>query len=230
MRRHAIAISAAALALIVGVVSPSGVAAAAATAALPAPTNVRVTDLEIDSVTLAWDPVEGAVGYSVQTYGLDQGYDLPSIRTSTAGVTIPGLLWEARYQITIRALVNDWVAGDQAQIIVTTPTPDGYQPPTAPTNLRVERGPSGEIERVAWDAATGGRGTLNYVVYVDSPGFLTPGPVLQTRGLSATGYDVWVCHGCELGPNQIVIIWVRAKDLRHLSAESVRLTLHCCPF
>jgi len=50
------------------VILPAGPATAAFSGP-PPPTDLRVTDLRIDSITVAWNPVDGASGYSVSPFG-----------------------------------------------------------------------------------------------------------------------------------------------------------------
>lgn len=198
--------------------------------AVPAPANLRVTDLQIDRITVAWDPVGGAAGYSITPFGLDVGGSLPRSETTATTATVPNLVWDARYRITVRAFTPGLLYGDAAEIIVTTPTPDGYQRPTAPTNLRAERNVQGQIERFRWDAASGGHGPLTYLFFLDSPGFLPAGPVLRTSELSVSAEDLPVCDGCQYSPDQTIIVWVVAQDRRYWSPESNRVILTCCPF
>lgn len=208
---------------------PLPAAPAAAASGPPAPTGLRVTDLRMDSITIAWNPVAGASGYSVSTFGLDVGGTLPSSKTTATSITIANLVWDARYQITVWAFSAGLIYSDATTITVTTPTPDGYQRPTAPTNLRVERDDQGRAERFRWDAATGGFGPLRYLLHVESPGFLPTFTVL-TSGLTVPAVDVAVCDGCEYDPSQTFIVWVTALDRRHHSPDSNRVTLTCCPF
>jgi hypothetical protein len=210
------------------VIVPTG-AAGAAYSLPPTPTDLRVTDLRIDSITVAWNPVAGASGYSVSPFGVDIGGSLPRSTTTATTFTLSNLVWDARYRISVRAFNAGLLYGDAVTITVTTPTPDGYQRPTAPTNLRVERDAQGRAERFRWDASTGGFGTLQYVFYIESPGFLPTFTVL-TGGLTVPAVDVAVCDGCEFDPSQTFNAWVVAKDRRYQSPDSNRVTLTCCPF
>jgi hypothetical protein len=67
------------------------------------------------------------------------------------------------------------------------------------------------------------------VFYIESPGFLSTFTVLAV-GLTVPAVDVAVCDGCEYDSSQTFNAWVVAKDRRHQSPDSNRVTLVCCPF
>lgn len=213
----------ASLALTMASVALSTPPATAGTGAPPAPpANLRVTDLHPTGFTLAWDPVRGAIGYEVW------GYRVSRLTTTGLTATYDRLLFDTSYTVFVTATVPGYF-GLTSKITVTTPLPDGYQPPSAPTNLRIERNALGELERFRWDASTGGYGTLTYLFHVEIPPFLSAGVWIRTTGLTADAIALPLCDGCEYIPNQTVIVWVTATDRRYTSPPSERIELTCCP-
>jgi hypothetical protein len=209
----------------------AGPAAAGGGAPQP-PANLRVTDLEPELITLAWAPVTGAVDYRVQVIPLEAAAGYARFRTTNLTMTLDDLTWDIPYQVTVRAYVPSAYPHSYTEastIAVTTPLPDGYVPPGAPTGLRVERDAQGAIAQVRWDAADG-FGPLTYRVHLESEEVAElTGVFGHTTGLSFAA-DILPISGGWLAPGQSVAMWITAVDqIYHQSPPSEALTLTCCP-
>jgi hypothetical protein len=206
--------------------------AAADDGAPEAPSNLRATDLAPERITVTWDPVAGASEYKVTVVPLEPFDGYTRLETDDPTVTLDDLTWDVPYKVTVRAFVPsaypNWYT-ETSTITATTPLPDGYTPPSAPTGLRVERDSRGQITLVRWDAAEG-FGPLSYQLHLDSPDF--PGMTGVWARTTRTSFDASLLpiSGGILGPGQSVSLWVTATDqIRTRSPASERLTLTCCP-
>lgn len=200
-----------------------------ATAVPSGPDNLHVTDLRTDGFTVTWDPVARATSYSVVLFPLEPFGSYRKITTQETTETFDNLMFGVPYRVSVSARIG-FQSTAQSTITATTLWPDGYEPPSAPANLRVERDATGRIETFRWDPSTGGSGRITYEVHVDIPGFLDESVWVRTTGLTVAGDQLPICDGCEYDPSQVTIVWVTAKDVRMTSPPSNRLELTCCPF
>jgi hypothetical protein len=195
------------------------------------PTNLRIEVLEPEQITLAWDPVAGATEYKVAVIPLEPFGGYARTDADDPTVTVDDLTWDVPYKVTVRAFVPanypDWYS-ETSTIVATTPLPEDYVFPSAPTNLRVDRDSRGTVTAIRWDAATG-FGPLTYSVHMESPQQpdLT-GMFGHTGGLS---FDATITPlaGGILAPGESVSIWITAADQIRNQAASERITLTCCP-
>ncbi|HEY8455634.1 MAG TPA: fibronectin type III domain-containing protein [Actinopolymorphaceae bacterium] len=158
------------------------------------PTNVRVSDVKIDSFTVTWDPVDGEVFYEVQRVlrrpnGHNTVYP-SSVRVMQGETVTYSSLWGATWDVRLQARTW-WAPVMYAEwsdpVTVSTPLPDGYVPPSAPQNLRVaERNERNEAELITWDRPTQGLDPLTYTIIIDHPE--VSGPFDTTTQLS---YPAW---------------------------------------
>ena len=127
--------------LVVALVAVGSVAAATARDRTPptTPTNLRVTSLSHESVTLAWDPStdnSGSVTYSVNKDG--QSFTVPQGRTTyTIDWLSPGRTYSFYVTASDKALNQ---SGKSNTVTVTTP--QDTTAPTAPALSGSVRGPS----------------------------------------------------------------------------------------
>lgn len=196
------------------------------------PANLRVEGLEPEEITLAWDPVAGAAEYKVAVVPLEPFNGYARTDTDDLTVTLDDLTWDVPYKVTVRAFVPDaypnWYS-ETSTVVATTPLPEGYFSPSAPSNVRIDRDSQGNPTLIRWDAADG-FGPLTYTVHLESPQQpdLT-GMFGRTSGLSFDS-QITPLAGGLLQPGESVSIWVTATDqIRNQSAPSQRLTLTCCP-
>jgi hypothetical protein len=200
------------------------------------PTNVRVTDFDLDGFTVAWDPVEGDVFYEVQRvrlYAEGSRSTYPPVRVSEGETISFSSGWGATWEVSVRVrtrwapvMYSEW----SDPVTVTIPLPDGYVPPSAPQNLRVaERNEKGETVLIAWDPPAQGTGSFTYTLFIDHPEM--SGRFDSTKELS---YDAWqlpLNTGYFDVPGLTVTLWVQATDRAGTSSPlSEPLELVCCPF
>lgn len=205
--------------------------AAATTSPPEPPENLRVEVLAPEEITLAWDPVDGAAEYKVAVVPLEPASGYARTDTDDPTVHLDDLTWDVPYKVTVRAFVPaaypNWYSETSA-IVATTPLPEGYFAPSAPTNLRIERDFWGEVSLIRWDAATG-FGPLLYDVHMESADQpdLT-GMFGRTSGLSFDLRNTPLAGGW-LQSGESVSIWITSVDQIRNQAASQRLTLTCCP-
>ena len=217
----------------------AGSPATAAGAAEPPdpPADLRVTDLQPEAMTIAWDKTPRAESYSVVLIALEVwcGTYYRHFTTTELTATFEDLNWDCPYRVGVRSYVPSNYPHPYSELTtieVTTPFPEGYEPPGPPSNLRAERDANGKILRVVWDPATEGFGLLVYQPYVDVEGY----PELSGRLGSFTAQtfrDVerdFADFGSILEPGQTVTVWVTTADqTRDESPPSEKLVLTCCP-
>jgi chitodextrinase len=131
----------AALALVLALVVVGSVAAATARDRTPptTPTNLRVTNLSHESVTLAWNPStdnSGSVTYSVYKDG--QAFTVPQGRTT---YTIDWLSAGRTYSFYVTATDKALNRSPKSNVVEVT-TPRDTTPPTTPQLSGAVRGPS----------------------------------------------------------------------------------------
>lgn len=200
------------------------------------PANLRATDLQPETLSVAWDAVDGAASYGLTLFAPEPFCGAYYRRHTTTGLTatFDSLNWDCPYRISVRAYVPSSYPdsySDPATITVRTPLPDGYELPGPPSNLRAERDAAGQLELVRWDPATAGFGLLAYQVYVEVEGLPElSGPLgslsVQT---SRDGRDLREI-GSVLEPGQTITVWVTTADqTRSESPPSDPLVLTCCP-
>jgi arylsulfatase A-like enzyme/chitodextrinase len=130
------------------------------------PSNVRVTAVGVDSVSLAWDAASddrGVVGYRVSVDGELVG------STDALAFVVSSLAPATAYSVVVTALD---AAGNESlpsvPLVVETlvPDPPDVLPPTVPSNVRVTAVGVDSVS-LAWDAASDDRGVVGYRVSVD---------------------------------------------------------------
>lgn len=205
-----------------------GAGSAVATNRPDPPTNLRVTDLHAEGMSVAWDPVDRGSEYIVRINAA-VCCSTRRVVTTELHATFANLMWDMTYQVFVSAKVG-FTYTDSSTITVTTPPIEGYEPPSAPASFRVTRDAQGAVDLFVWDASTGGHGTITYDLYLESPGFLTKGVWGRTTGLTIDAQTTPACNGCEYDPSQVIYAWVIAKDRRNESPPSNRVILTCCPF
>lgn len=91
---------------------------------LAAPKNLRATGTSQSSVSLDWDPVPGAIGYSVFSVADPAGGGTPTGKKQTSVVyslyTVKGLTRGKRYRFDVHALGQDGKIGARARVYATT--------------------------------------------------------------------------------------------------------------
>jgi hypothetical protein len=191
-------------------------AAAPAEAANPPapPTNLHTTNVTFTSIDLAWNP---STNPSVQFYKvLVNGVWRNTAYGTTSGVAqlSPG----TAYHVEVRTVDTAGTESSSATITVTTLADS--QPPTTPTNLRVERDEDGTPIALQWDASADNRGIGGYRLY-DSGTFLRG---VRTNGISFA----LLVQTCVLVPGQTIVVTVQAQDLSGLlsgMSNSVTVTV-----
>lgn len=214
------------------VILDAGPVAAATGDAPEPPDNLQVEDLEPEHMTLTWDPVDGATEYKVAVIPLEAAKGYSRTETDDEVVALDGLTWDVPYKVTVRAFVPsaypNWYT-DVATITATTPLPEGYTLPDAPTDLRVERDSRGELSLIRWDAIES-FGPVSYQIHLASPDVRDLNGVFgRTAGLSFDPNSLPLVGGW-LAPGQSVSLWVTAIDeLHQQSPPSEAITFTCCP-
>lgn len=119
------------------------------------------------SLTVDWAPSTSDAGILDYAVTLDGGEDGTfAQRTSNTRTTFeipPG----GDFEVTVkgRDTAFRW-SEPSTPIDVNVEPAEDWQPPNAPTNLRVTFGPEGRAELLSWDASTAGVGTVTYNVIV----------------------------------------------------------------
>jgi fibronectin type III domain protein len=210
----------------------AGPAVAAPSTPAP-PANLHIEDLAPDRMTVTWSPVAGATEYKVAVIPLEPAGGYARTDTDDPAVTLTRLTADIPYKVTVRAFVPsaypNWYS-ETSTIVATTPLPDGYVSPGAPTNLRTERDSRGMTTVIRWDAPAQAFGPLTYRVNLESPDSsdLT-GIFGHTSQLSFDADDLPLNTGF-LAPGQTVAIWITATDrLNNASPPSQAIVLTCCP-
>lgn len=131
------------------------------------PSNVRVTTSP-GEVVVDWDPPTGGPAvdlYTATLTGPSNWVDRPSVETedTTAEFTVPSggdltLLLRARSES------QRWKWSDYVRVEFTLEPGEGWEPVAPPSNLRAVFD-GAEAERLEWDPASGGTGTLTYQTY-----------------------------------------------------------------
>ena len=151
---------------------PSDAVTATPTAvqAIPVPQNVQAT-AGINRVTLAWDAVDGAMGYYIYKDGTYAG------NTRSTPYTVTGLKAGTEYSFTVRAYINSAQSAHSAEA-KATPLPP------APTNVRATSG----INRVTltWTASSA-EGVTGYTIRQTVDGTTTD---IAVTGRSTATYIV----------------------------------------
>ncbi|MGH8822962.1 MAG: fibronectin type III domain-containing protein [Jiangellaceae bacterium] len=236
MNKRASAVAATSTSLVVASTLLFGVGPAAAESDGPPdpPANMRVTDLQPESITVGWDPVQGATEYSLVLIPLEAFGNYERTKTDELSFTFDDLTWDLLYRVTVRAFVpsaypNWWT--DISTVTARTLLPDGYVPPSPPTNLRVERDANGDITQILWDEATGSFGPFIYRLHLESPELPEiDGVWASTNGTSVDADELPICDGCIFEPGQTLTMFVTATDrVPKVSPPSDPLTLVCCP-
>lgn len=124
-------------------------------AALPRPTGLAITAATEDSLTLAWNAVDGAGAYALFLNGAAAG-----ITTDTT-FAFAGLQAYTEYTLGVIAVAGN----DSSETAYLTARTLDMTAPTMPANLTAEA----DVHSIAlcWDASTDNVGIRRYTVYVD---------------------------------------------------------------
>lgn len=233
---------AAALMLATAALSTASSTAAWADHRPDAPTNVRATQVEPDTFTVAWDAVDANVFYVVERFYVRSDGSRVSVSRARVyeGLTRTfqyNVEWGATYEVTVRARtrVSPVVLSPRSEpATVTTPLPEGYEPPSAPTNMRVaERNARGETTLIRWDAPAHGTEPLDYTLTMVQPA-LPPGSQTITSFSADTTFEtgrIPINVGFFDEPGLTVTLWVTANDKAgEVSPRSEPIHLTCCPY
>ncbi len=89
---------------------------------LPAPGNFHVTGYSGNSVSLAWNPVAGAIAYSVETFDPGPGGPTPPQPVIVAGtsVTIDGLQSNHTYEFKVSAVCASGLISPNGSLVTAT--------------------------------------------------------------------------------------------------------------
>ena len=203
-----------------------GPSPAAADVAQPGPpTGLQAVDVQPESVTVEWETLDGAYEYIVGINGR------ASAVTRNVTWTFTNLVWDQEYEVTVRAWVPSAYPNDYTDwsdpIRVVTPIPDGFQVPSAPTDLRPERDAQGEVATIRWDASAEGYGRLTYRLHAQGVG------VVATASGSDLSADVFQMAfiECVVLPGETYTFWVTATDRAgNVSPPSDELTVTLPPW
>ncbi len=197
---------------------------------LPWDANLRVTDLQQESVTVAWNKRAQAMHYSVGVQPLEACDTYQSLSTKDRTATITGLTPDCRYRIYVVAVVTltQPYLNPIAEIEVTTPPPDGYTFPEPPGNLRAELS-DGKVTGFAWDAANVSVGPVKYRFYTEPVLITNPFATVTQTSLGSPDLDYFLgVIGAE--GFSTVTVWVTTVDgIHNESAPSDELVLNCRP-
>ncbi|HEU4426547.1 MAG TPA: PQQ-dependent sugar dehydrogenase [Pilimelia sp.] len=129
-----------------------------------APTLVSVTS---SSATIRWGASTDNVGV-VDYQIFRDGQHCATVTAPAVQGTCSGLSANQEYgfYVTARDAAGN-VSPDSATLSVTTPPSNDTQPPTAPTNLRLNGTVTSTSIPLAWNAATDNVGVVRYTVYRD---------------------------------------------------------------
>jgi chitodextrinase len=162
------------------------------------PTNVRVTGVTEDSITVAWNPSTDNSGRILRyiVYGWAGGTYVSGSRTSH---TITGLVPSFSMDIRVQAVDFSENQSALSAPIPATTAPD-TTPPTAPGNLRVTAQTPSSVS-LAWDPATD-RWGLGYQVLMDGqPVDGTAGQSLRQRRLAPGSTHTFAVRARDQGGN-----------------------------
>ncbi len=162
----------------------NSVSARTSAAALPAPTNLRVTETTTSSVALAWNASAGAQQYRIYRDGSQVG------STASTSYAANGLSPDTAYGFHVTAVASDGRESAPSNA-VSARTQAGT--PAAPRNLIVSSTASTSIS-LAWSAPSGGAAASSYRVYRDGSAVgSTAATSFTASGLSPdTQYSFWV--------------------------------------
>jgi chitodextrinase len=124
-----------------------------------APTNLRITQIGFDTVSLAWGPSSDDSG-RVEFYPVFANGRWASGSYGTE-VTLRYLTHGTTYQIDVYAIDGEGHWSAPARTAVTTVR--DAQPPATPANLRTASGGSALL----WDQSTDNRGVSHYRLFAD---------------------------------------------------------------
>jgi hypothetical protein len=131
------------------------------------PGNVRVADSP-GSATVEWDAASSAAGVLDYLVTL-RGSEPTSRRTTGTSVTFdrPG---GGDFEVTVQARDGAYRLSDISDPVAFTVDPvAGFEPPTAPTNLRASFDSLGRVQSVAWDGSEG-TGPFTYILQIEDSG------------------------------------------------------------
>jgi hypothetical protein len=160
---------------------------------LPWDANLRVADLQQDSLTVAWDRHAKAMRYNVGVQPLEACDNYRSLSTEDRTATVSGLTPDCTYRIYVVAVVTltQPYLNPIAEIEVTTPLPDDYTFPEPPGNLRAEIG-DGKVTGFVWDAAHVSVGPAKYRFYTEPVLLTNPFATVTETSLGSPSFDYFL--------------------------------------
>jgi fibronectin type 3 domain-containing protein len=134
---------------------------------LPAPTGLRATGSTLSSVSLAWDAVESAVGYTLYRSADSSGPYAPVARVPGTSYTDSGLSAGAAYCYYVTAVSSAQAEGLRSAAIQGATA--GAFPPSSSTPLTIGQWTDGALSpgQTRWHTFTADGGTY-YVNWIDA--------------------------------------------------------------
>jgi hypothetical protein len=170
----------------------SSPAPAAQDAVPEAPANLRVIDLQSNTVTVAWDPAAGATDYVVNLYG-SYWYPIETVATEETTQTFH-VSQGTKYGVAVLARGPGGLSALTDRIDFTTPVDEDNPAVTTPANLRADVGAT-EVT-VDWDPSTSEAGGVSYTLLLEysyhRKWFHTNEPTMTFAVGPSTSYEVRV--------------------------------------
>lgn len=199
---------------------------------LPWDDNLRITDLQQESFTVAWDARADVEFYRASVQVLEACDDDYYRSADTEGLTaaFSGLTPDCPYRISVVAVLTATPVylNPIARIEVTTPLPDGYVSPEAPSNLRAEL-IDGEAAGFTWDPANVSVDPVKYRIYMEPVLQSNPFDTVTETSFDGPSFDYFLIT-VEAGGFSTVRVWVTTVDgIHNESAPSNEVVLSCQP-
>lgn len=208
--RQVLARAAAVLVLLALLLAPSPALAAKDRTPPTTPTNLHVTAITENSVTLAWDAsTDNSGNFSYRVQLVSPSMDKVANQTSLTWTSLSATTTYSFYVYAVDKAGNR--SANSNTVTVTTPAPDTA--PTTPTNLHATAITQTTLS-LAWNASTDNSGSVTYRVQMTSP--LSLGMVTSQTSITWT----------SLSPNTTYSFHVYAFDAAgNRSANSNMLTV-----
>lgn len=223
-RRLVAMLAGVALAIPVGLVAAGSAAAVPTDPTLDRPGNVQATDVHAEGFTITWDALDGAVEYIVRVRKDGTGHGSYQVTRETSA-TFGNLAWESDYDVSVKALIGGIPAYTEFSepVWVSTPLPEGFEPPGAPTNLRVVHDADGFAAFIEMDPPEQGTGRLTLTLHAEGVGPISWGP----------SADLWelLFISCVLEPGETYTFFATATDRAgNVSPPSESITVTMPPW